>query len=73
MVDPDDVEAIQLEYALHELLQASQLLADPEQALWAYVDLVVAVLLHGQSPGRPLSWVLLACARRTTSDIRAAC
>lgn len=73
MVDPDDVEAIRLDLALHDLLEASRRLADPEQALWAYLDLVVSVLLHGQSPGRPLSWVLLACARRTTSEILAGC
>jgi hypothetical protein len=47
----------------------SQRLADPEMGLWAFVDMVVAVLLHQQSPGRPLSWVLLACARRVTVEI----
>lgn len=71
MLDEDDVEAIQLELALRDLLAESKRLADPEQALWAFLDMVVAVLLHQQSPGRPLSWVLLACARRTTSDIKA--
>lgn len=69
MEDPDDVEAIALEHAIEELLRVSQRLADPEMGLWAFVDMVVAVLLHQQSPGRPLSWVLLACARRVTVEI----
>lgn len=69
MVDPDDVEAIALERALEDLLAASKRLADPEQGLWAWLDLTMAVLMHQQSPGRPLSWVMLLTARRTTSDI----
>lgn len=70
MIDPDDVEAIQLERALSELIETSRRLADPEAGLWAFLDLVTAVLMHQQAPGRPLSWTLLTCARRTIVDIR---
>lgn len=69
MTDPDDIEAIALEHQLAALLRASQRLADPEAGLWWYVDLVTATLMHQQAPGRPLSWIMLECARRTTSDI----
>lgn len=71
MVDPDDVEAIALVAALDELVKQSKRLADPEQGLWAFFDMVVAVMLHQQLPGRPLSWIMLLCARRVTSDIAA--
>lgn len=70
MVDEDDVEAIALQRALEDLLVEARRLADPEQGLWYFLDLVVAVLMHQQSPGRPLSWVFLLCARRTVVDIR---
>ena len=69
MVDEDDVEAFELQRLLGDLIGHSQRLADPEAGLWAFVDMVTAVLMHQQLPGRPLSWVLLMCARRTILDI----
>jgi hypothetical protein len=70
MVDEDDVEHIALERAFEELLELADGLADPEMACQAWLDLLVAVLLHQQSPGRPLSWVMLMTLRRTIVDIR---
>lgn len=69
MVDPDDVEAIALERALHDLLVASRRLAQPESALVTWFDTVLACLVHQQCPGRPLDWVMLLCARRVIADI----
>lgn len=72
MLDEDDVEAIALTRALADVIDRAQRLADPEQGLWAYMDMVTAVLMHQQCPGRPLSWVMLLCARRTIHDIELA-
>lgn len=69
MVDEDDIEAIALARALDDLIARSQRLADPEMGLWRFIDMVTATLMHQQAPGRPLSWVLLLCARRTIHDI----
>lgn len=68
-VDPDDARAIRLDWAMRDLRAACELLADPNMGHWAWFDMVTAVLLHGQSPGRPLEWILVACARRTIHDI----
>lgn len=70
MTDPDDVEAIQLDYALRDLLAVARQHAMPEKVLQEFVLSVVAVCLSGQAPGRPFSWVLLLCARRTAQDAR---
>lgn len=71
MVDPDDVEAIALESALRELLAAARRLPDPEFAIARWMDMTVAVLMHQQLPGRPLSWVLCFTARRVRDEVLA--
>lgn len=71
MVDPDDVEAISLEHALRDLCREAREHADPSMVLDEWFCWVALVLLKQQSPGRPITWVMLACARRVTSDARA--
>jgi len=72
MVDPDDVEAIALQEALETLIRESRRLPDPEMGLWRFVEMMVAVLLHQQLPGRPLSWVMTLTARRVVTELRLA-
>lgn len=69
MTDPDDVEAISFVRAMDDLHSACQKLASPEIGYVEWLQMVVAVLVAGQCPGRPLTWTMTLCARRITSDI----
>lgn len=71
MVDPDDVEAISYWSAMVELRRQCDRLAYPEMGWVDWFQMVAAVLIAGQAPGRPLTWTMTLCARRIASDIAA--
>lgn len=69
MTDPDDVEAISLDYALRDLVDAAAKLADPWMGYREFVILVLAALSTPANRDLPLRRILLAAARRVRWEI----
>lgn len=71
MIDPDDADAIALDFAMRELLRVAHRHSDPNVVLADWLHTVVAVLITGNWGGRPLESLMLLAARRVASE--AAC
>lgn len=71
MTDPDDVSVISFDASMRELRRQCNRLAYPEMGWVEWFQMVAAVLIAGQAPGRPLTWTMTLCARRVASDIAA--
>lgn len=71
MVDPEDVEAIALDYAMRDLFRVAHTHADPDAVLGEWFHTCCAVLILGQWEGRSLESLMLMVARRVTADAAA--